>query len=341
MRILIVKLSSMGDLVQALPAISDIAQHYPNAIIDWVVDEGFAEVPAWHFAINQVIPTAHRRWKRRIWQSLVSGDIRQTLKQIRRQQYDVVLDLQGNLKSALVTRIAKGKRIGADKASVREKPAYLAYDVAISAPRNQLAIERLRHLCADAFGYTVTGDINFGLTALHADALSIALPDKPFLVFVTNASWATKCLPEQHWRLLLAQANEQGYQVLMPWGSQSEQQRCLRLAAGLDYATVLPRLSLSALAVLLQHSEGAICNDTGLAHIAAALAKPTVTVYGPTDPALIAATGPHAMQMTSAELIDCQPCYRRSCAKNNAQSQPLCLAELKVETIWQQFIAQL
>lgn len=334
MKVLIVKLSSMGDLVQALPALSDAAAAVPGIRFDWVADEAFAEVPGWHPAVERVIESAHRRWKRQFWTSLRSGELRRFWRQLRHQRYDLVIDAQTNHKSALVTLMSRGLKCGPDRRSVRESGAQLAYRRRYPVAKGQLAIQRTRQLFSQALGYPLPESApDFGLDGAVWPDSGLA-PEGPYLVFVSNASWPTKCWPDEHWRSLLEKAERAGYRVLLPWGSPDEKQRAQKLAADIDGARVLPRLDLTALAGLLAGSAGAVCNDTGLAHIAAALGVPTVTFYGPTDPALIGATGSRASHLAAGGFA-CAPCYKRQC-QWRGYSGPVaqCLDSIPAEDAW-------
>jgi len=334
-RVLIVKLSSMGDLIQALPALTDATLAMPEVRFDWVVDEAFAEVPSWHPAVETVIVSAHRRWRRQLFQSMRQGEWRQFFQQLRTRQYDYVLDAQTSLKSALVTRLARGLRVGPDKDSVREYGAHWAYQQRVSVGQQQLAVNRWRELFSAALNYPLpTTAPDFGLSAKEW-LQSAHRPAGSYLVMVTNASWPTKCLPPETWRALLSRAQAEGLEVLLPWGSEAERQQALTIADGFSSAHVLPKLGLSEWAGLLAGSAGALCHDTGLAHIAAALGVPTLTVYGPTDPALIGATGPRVAHWRVSD-FSCAPCYRRECRYQNYRGpQAQCLAAIAAEDLWQ------
>ncbi len=155
MRVLIVKLTSMGDLIQALPALTDAANAIPEIEFDWVVDEAFAELPLLHPNVKNVIKSAHRRWRKSKWHTLKSGELWRFFKELRLNRYDLVIDAQNNLKSACVTRLARGTRCGMDKASVRERGAHLAYQKTFAIPgnREQHAITRIRSLFSAVLGY--------------------------------------------------------------------------------------------------------------------------------------------------------------------------------------------
>ena len=139
MRVLIVRLSSMGDLVQTMPALTDAARARPDIRFDWVVDESFAQVATWHPSVETVIPSAFRRWRREPLRAYRSGEARAFLKKLRAQKYDLVVDVQCELKSALAARLARGVRHGYDRASVHEWGAQAFYQHQHSDAKSQLA----------------------------------------------------------------------------------------------------------------------------------------------------------------------------------------------------------
>ncbi|MAT50635.1 MAG: lipopolysaccharide heptosyltransferase I [Porticoccaceae bacterium] len=336
MNVLIVKLTSMGDLVQALPALTDASGARPGLAFDWVVDEAFAEVPSWHPAVNRVIKTAHRRWRKGVAKFAI-GELGAFVSDLRQRRYDAVIDAQTNLKSSLVTRLARGPRHGPDRASVREWPAHWAYQHHYTIERNRLAIDRWRQLFAAVLGYPQPDTApDFGLNGISWRKPEVA-PAEPYLVFVPNASWDNKYWTESHWRDLVARAVTDGYQVLLTWGSDKERMRTESLAKGLNGATVLPRMNLTDIAGMMVHSGGTIAMDTGLAHVSAALGVPTVTLYGPTDPALIGATGARSSHVVASGFA-CMPCYRRECNYGDYRGpQAQCLKAITPERVWHSF----
>ena len=323
MKLLIVKLTSMGDLIQALPAVTDVRNARPDVYIDWVVDEAFAEIPQWHPAIHTVIKTAHRRWKDNLVKTLRLGELTQFWHQLRACQYDVVIDAQTNLKSAVVTAFCKGPKHGPDKASVREYPAHWAYNHHYAIAVDQLAIDRWRELFAKVLAYPLPQTApDFGLGGIDWPKPENLTTD-PYLVAVTNASWDNKYWVDQHWRELITLAGQAGFQVLLTCGSDEEFRRSSIIAKGLKNAQVLAKSTLTEMAATLKGSSGAICMDTGLAHLSAALDVPTVTLYGPTDPDLIGATGRRSQHVVAAG-FECIPCYRRECVVPGYRGTALC-----------------
>jgi heptosyltransferase-1 len=341
MRVLIVKLSSMGDLIQALPAITDASRAIPDVQFDWVVDQAFAEIPAWHPAVANTITTAHRRWRQRPWHFWRNGEIPAFLAQLRAMRYERVIDSQTNIKSAIVMALARGEKYGPDKHSVREWGAHLAYHHRVPVNTKQLAIKRWREMFSSVLEYPLpTTPIDFGLQEVVWPTPAFAPPEQPYIICVTNASWTNKRWSDEHWASLFALAGEQGYRVLLPWGSAAEEEQALQLAAPFDHCEVLPRLSLTDLASLFKTSAGAVCNDTGLAHIAACLETPMVTVYGPTDPLLIGAYGPYSQHIVASDFA-CVPCYKRQCSVDGYTGpQAQCLKTIEPRQVWQDLLVQ-
>lgn len=340
MQALLIKLTSMGDLVQALPALTDAQQAIPDIQFDWVVDESFAEIPRWHPAVSATIETAHRRWRQALRHTWRGGEFSAFVKTLRAKNYSAVIDAQSNLKSACATLLARGTRHGPNSQSVREYGAQFAYHRRYAIDKNQLAIERTRQLFAQVFDYPPPATApDFGLANTPWPAPEIELPARPYLVFVHNASWNSKSWQTGHWRQLLHMAGAAGFNVLLPWGSQQEHEQAQRIAANCAHAQVLPRLSLTQIASIFLQSCGAICVDTGLAHIAACLDIPTLTLYGPTDPALIGATGDRSKFLV-AEGFACIPCYKKLCTVGDYRGpEAQCLKALTTEKVWALFTA--
>jgi heptosyltransferase I len=292
MRVLIVKMSSMGDIIHALPAVSDAAKLLPKIQFDWVAEEAFTEIPAWHKNVNQIIPIALRRWRKQIWKALQRSEVQKFYKQLRLLHYDKVIDAQGSIKSAVTTRLSRGYRLGADKNSVREIFADLAYQKKFAVSRKQHAIDRIRQLFSQALEYPLPETPPcYGIDRSRLPLNPLALL-KNYLVFIPNASWPEKCWPEDSWSSLLEKATQKEIPVFIPWGNEEERKRAIRIRANKKNITVLPHLSLGEIASLFSQAKAVVCVDTGLSHLAAALETPTITLYGPTDPNLIGTRGP-------------------------------------------------
>jgi heptosyltransferase-1 len=334
MRVLIVRLSSMGDLVQTLPALSDAARAIPEISFDWIVDESFAQVPGWHRNVETVIPSAVRRWRKNWRRAFKSGEPQSFLRKVRAQKYDFIVDMQCELKSALASRLARGPRYGYDSRAVHEWGAQFAYQKNFFVPKDRHSLQRMRQLLAGALGYEYEeGHLDYGIDRSRLAPVLIGLPER-FVVFIHSTSWTSKVWPEFYWQDLLQKVTADGYEVLLPWGDEAERERAVRIAAGNNKAIVLPALSISEKAAIINRASATVGLDTGLSHIAAALDIPSITIYGATDPLLVGATGQHQMHLTST--FECVGCHDVECKYTGpAEFKPSCLVEIKPEYVWQ------
>jgi len=287
-RVLLIKTSSLGDVVHTLPALTDAQRAIPGIQFDWVVEEGFAEIPAWHPAVAQVIPVAIRRWRKNLWQTLRSGEWRRFKARLRETRYDLVIDAQGLLKSAWLTRYVKAPVAGLDCDSAREPLASRFYDRRYAVPRDQHALERVRQLFAQALGYELPQGIgDYGL-----DRAQLATPgEEPYLLFLHGTTWPSKHWPEAYWRELAERMSAFGWAIRLPWGNAEEKARAERIAEGIAGASVLPRLNLGGVAKVVAGARACVAVDTGLGHLAAALDVPSISLYGPTLPGRVGAYG--------------------------------------------------
>jgi heptosyltransferase I len=287
MRILLVKTSSLGDVVHNLPVATDIQTHIPEARIEWAVEESFADIPRLHPAVAAVVPVAPRRWRKSLLHATTRREIGALRARLRQAAYDFVIDTQGLLKSALIARMAPGWRVGLDWASSRE-PLRVLYDRTYRIPWGQHAVQRNRQLAALALGYTPALAADYGIrTPVLSPAPQWAgqLEEKPYAVLLHATSAADKLWPEHQWVKLGDHLNHCGLLSVVPWGSESERLRSEHIASVLRLAYVPPRLDLKAIAWLLGNARVAFGVDTGLSHLAAALGTPTVGIYCATDPA--------------------------------------------------------
>lgn len=301
MRVLIVKTSSMGDVLHTLPALTDAQRAIPGIQFDWVVEEGFAQIPSWHSAVDRVIPVAIRRWRKAWFSAPIKAERKAFRDAVRLQQYDAIIDAQGLVKSAaLVTRLGRGVKHGMDWSTAREPLASLFYNCKHHIARQQHAVERTRELFAKSLGYTKPqsqGDYAIAqhfLNDLNADAGQYA-------VFLHATTRDDKHWPEANWRELIGQLHNAGIRIKLPWGAPHEEARAKRLAEGFNYVEVLPRMSLVELARQLAGAKFVVSVDTGLSHLTAALDRPNVTLYGPTDPGLIGGYGKNQVTCRTPE----------------------------------------
>ncbi len=283
--VLVVRPSSLGDIVHALALVTDVAAHRPGTAVDWVAEEAFAPLVRLHPGVRRVIPVALRRWRRAPLARATWHEVAVFRSDLRRESYGAVLDLQEQVKGALIARMARGCRHGPDRASIREPVATLVHDVHHTIDPDQHLIDRCRQLAAAALGYPVEGPPRFGLVPPPPAADGVE-PDGPYVVMLHGTSRDDKLWPEAHWRTLIAHFASGGLAIVLPWGSDAERARSVRLAAGQPSAHVPAHQSLPALAGLLARAELVVGVDTGLVHLAAALGTATVSLFVATDPRL-------------------------------------------------------
>ena len=284
-RILLVKTSSLGDVLHNLPVASDIVRHYPDAQIDWVVEENFAALPKLHPAVRNVIPVAMRRWRGKLLNAATWREIMAFRNTLTAQQYDIAIDTQGLLKSALLMRGAQGLRCGFDRHSAREPLAAGLYQQTFFVATGQHAVERNRQLAAQAFGYALENHPDYGIKP-PAILRPAWLAEGQYMVLLHATSRADKLWGETNWIALGRSLHEKNIRCILPWGSEAELARSKRLAGAIPDAIAPPRLSLNEAASLLGGAQAVIGVDTGLAHLAVALGVPTVGIYTATAPAL-------------------------------------------------------
>ncbi|WP_260861961.1 lipopolysaccharide heptosyltransferase RfaC [Citrobacter sp. Marseille-Q6884] len=309
MRVLIVKTSSMGDVLHTLPALTDAQQAIPGIQFDWVVEEGFAQIPSWHASVDRVIPVAIRRWRKAWFSAPIKAERKVFRDAVRLQQYDAIIDAQGLVKSAaLVTRLARGVKHGMDWSTAREPLASLFYNRKHHIAKQQHAVERTRELFAQSLGYTKPQSQGDYAIAQHF-LTDLSANSGQYAVFLHATTREDKHWPEANWRELIGLLNNAGIRIKLPWGAPHEEARAKRLAEGFSYVDVLPRMTLEEVARVLAGAKFVVSVDTGLSHLTAALDRPNITLYGPTDPGLIGGYGKNqtACISQSHDLKDTHP----------------------------------
>lgn len=293
MRILLVKTSSLGDVVHNLPVASDLAARFPNATIDWVVEEGFAQIPRLHPAVSRVIVVALRRWRRQPLSASTWREMAAFRRALQTDAYDLVVDTQGLVKSALIARLAKlapgGRRVGYAAEAAREPLAARFYDAGMAIPKNLHAVERNRWLAAAAVGQLPDLPLAYGINA--EPLIAPWLAEAPYAVLFTASSRADKGWPDAAWMTLGAALAARGLSLVLPAGSDSEREAVTRLAGRMGNAQVAPPLSIAAIAGLVAGARLVVGVDTGLSHLAAALGKPTLALFSASDPLLTGVYG--------------------------------------------------
>lgn len=280
--ILLVKTSSLGDVVHNLPVASDIRRAFPDAAIDWVAEEGFTAIPGSHPAVREVFPVAVRRWRSALWRRETRAEIAVFARRVRARHYDAVIDTQGLLKSALVARVAHGMRYGLDWESSRE-PLGWFYHRTFNVPWSRHAVERNRSLAAQVLGYTPGASVEYGIRAAAADFAW--LPRQRYVVLLHASSAERKLWPEARWHEIGRYFSQSATHCVLPWGNAAERVRSARLAEHIPTAIVAPSLRLDEVMGLLAGAQAVIGVDTGLTHLAVALGVATIGLYCATDPA--------------------------------------------------------
>jgi heptosyltransferase-1 len=284
-KILIVRVSSLGDVVHNMPMVADILRRYPDAVIDWVVEEAYVNLVGLNAGVRHMIPFALRRWRKDFFSAATRAEMRGFYQRLRREAYDIVFDTQGLLKTAVVMRMARlvpgGRRVGlanGTEGSGYEAVSRIFHTDSVPVGTRTHAVLRGRLVAAAALGYTVGSPADFGLRTPDISHAAW-LPTEPFAVFFHGTARDAKRWPESNWVEVAGMLAARGLPVLMPWGSEAEKLAAQRMAARMPDAQVLPKLSMMDAVILAQQAALAIGVDTGLTHIAAAFERPTIELY--------------------------------------------------------------
>ena len=293
--ILFIKTSSLGDVVHHLPALTEARRHLPDARFAWLVEEAFAPVVRLHPAVGEVMSVASRRWRTALLKRDTLADVDAAIRAIRARRYDAVVDTQGLVRTALMARLARGRRHGYGPRSIREPLASLFYDVRHTVSRDLHAVERNRQLTGLALGYTPQGAPDFGLARAR---FQTAGPRSAVLLHATARP--EKEWPEAHWIALGYALARKGLEIVLPWGAEPERRRAERIAAALPQARVLDRQPLDSVARLIAGAALVVGVDTGLLHLAAAFGVPLVAIFAGSRPHLTAPVGSGSMRVLGA-----------------------------------------
>ena len=329
-RILIVKMSSMGDVLHTLPAITEAVRHIPELQFDWVVEKGFEQIPSWHPSVDKIIVASTRGW-RKSWYSS-RAERRTFISELASREYDLVIDAQGLVKSAWIAHLARGPVSGFSFLSVRERLAPCLYKKRFNVPAGH-AVKRVRTLLSLSLGYVLGDWVNdYGIDLGSAKVERVDSAPKT-LLFLHGTTWASKHWPESHWIALAQRSDEADYTVWLPWWSDEEHQRCVRIAAACDAAVVLPRGDLNSMRKYISAADAVVAVDTGLAHMAAALTVPCVSIYGSTDSTRTGTWG--ANQQHVRARFPCSPCLARECnLLSDTVLQPPCYESCSADDVW-------
>ena len=285
-RILLVRLSSLGDVLHTFPAVTDLARAAPGTELDWVIEEAYVPLVRMHPAVSHAIPFALRRWRRSLLRAAVWRELGAFRHALRDRAYDAVIDAQGLVKSAWVADLARGRVHGYSRAAAREPLAARFYRYKYDIGPELHSVERYRRLLARVVGYTPPAAIDYGIAAPPRPPFA---PQGRYAVLLHSTARTEKLWPEASWIELGRALESRSLTCVLPWGDEAERSRAGRLAGALGQAVVAPRLSLAEAAGLIGHAAAVIGLDTGLMHLAVALRTPVVAVFCNSDPAR---TGP-------------------------------------------------
>lgn len=335
MKVLVVKMTSLGDVIHTLPALTDASAAFPDIEFDWLVEAPFQMIPKWHKHVKRVIPLKLRHWRKNAWQAFRAGEFKDLFKEVRQYKYDAVIDAQGLLKSALLTLACRGRTMGFNWASARESLASLFYQNHAEASWSLHAVTRTRLLFAQSLGYSFEEKkLDYGIDKAHFMKSPPSSSD-PYCIFLHGTTWTTKHWPVSFWIELGQQLANAGYKIKLLWGNDAEKERAIQIAKSIPSACaeVMPKLGLSEIASLLVHAKGVVSVDTGLGHLAAALSVPTVSLYGPTDPIRTGCMGQQQLHLKAE--FPCSPCLKKTCTYQ--EDFPPCFNSLSPERVWKQF----
>ncbi len=356
----------MGDVIHALPAVTELKNNIKNIIIDWVVEEAFVDIPSRHPAINKVIPIAMRRWRKSIFKEKLSAqhnkdisvwhEVKAFWYNLREYKYDYIIDAQGLLKSAIITRMAKLDNAssksyvyGLNSQSSRGKYIQWLYHKRVNVPKNEHAVLRLKTLFANIFNYRCDSVIDYGLTdyVISDKNSRISTDKKRYLVFLHCTTWESKKWPVSFWQALITKAINHGFGVKLNSGNQEELQQTYAITSkfSLDFGEnldgknlnnnnveVMQPQSINKLINTIANSSGVVCVDTGLGHLAAALSVPGVGIYGASSAKLTAILSDNFINLSSR--YKCSPCLLKNCNLLDYNKFPPCYDELNPDLIW-------
>jgi heptosyltransferase-1 len=288
-RILLIKMSSLGDVIHNMPVATDIRRQLPDAIIDWVVEEQYVPLVRMHSAVDRILPIALRRWRRNLLSGANWREFDDFRRQLRSEPYDAIIETQGLLKSAIVAKFARGRIYGFGPATAREPLASRLYDARFEFPPAVHKILRYRSVAAYALGYQVTAGIYYGIKPREPKP---GLVSGRYCIAFHSTARAAKLWPESNWIELVRMMESAGCACVLPWGNEEERRRSERIAAASPRSVVPPRLSIDEMSALIAEAGFVVGVDTGLMHLAAALTRPVVGIFCDSNPIDACPVGP-------------------------------------------------
>jgi len=283
-RVLIVKVTSLGDIVQALPVVADIKRAFPGVQVDWAADEAFADLVHWSQGVDRVLCAPLRRFKKaRRWSDFKA--IWASISDLRAHRYDYIIDIHGVYKSAIIAFLARSsKRIGYQSQDLGERGAAFAYTGRFGPRPQGNAWHGMRISASEALGYKVDGPAIYNLRLPEPVTRPFARAKAPVAAFFHATSKDDKKWPLGHWVAVGRKLGERGFQVVLPWGSPGERAEAEQIAAQVPGATVLPQMSVTEVAQMIDACALVVGTDTGFVHLAHALQKRTVMIFVATSP---------------------------------------------------------
>ena len=284
-RVLIVKVTSLGDIVQALPVVADIKRAFPGVQVDWAADEAFAEVAQWCEGIDRVLFAPLRRFKKaRSWADFKA--IAVSIAALRAHRYDFIIDIHGVYKSAIIAFLARSsRRIGYQSQDLGERGAAFAYTGRFGPRPECNAWHGMRISAGEALGYEVQGPAVYDLKLPEPAKPPFAGERAPVAALFHATSKDYKKWPPSHWAVVGAELAQRGFRVVLPWGSEGERREAEQIAAQVPGARILPKMSVTEIAQMIDACALVLGTDTGFVHLAHALQKRTVMVFVATSPA--------------------------------------------------------
>jgi lipopolysaccharide heptosyltransferase I len=345
MKILVIKPSSFGDIIHAFAAISDLKKNNPSFEVDWYVDEQYKDIPHWNRYVDGVFSINRKRF-RKLNKFSFGLAAHRLIKKLKRRQYDVVVDLYFGLQDASLLARLGVPVIGPSRAALsgmaQDKRLSNIYSRDVELDVSNTLVDVHRQLMSKTFGYEYT-PLNVDYGVKHESVCEERKLDEsiPYLIFVHATSGKVKNWPEPYWQTLLKMAGQSGYQVLLPWGDESERKRAQRVAAEYpEKARVLDKMSLGDLACLIATSKGVVGGDTGLTHIASALGVPTIRLFGATS---AQAAIPAANGIDISSDLECAPCMNRNNCEREDIGQfsvfPPCFEMLTPYKVWDELMS--
>lgn len=337
LKVLLIKTSSMGDVIHTLPALTDAYQTIPTLEVDWVIEPTFADIASWHPAVKNIIPFNLRKWRHHLFAKETWLSFFQFWRQLRKKKYDLIIDAQGLVKSLCIALCAHGPTHGYGKNAIRDPLCsyFYRHRYGLIHSEQENAIQKNRVFFSKILGYPKpTIEHNFSIDTTKLKVLDFLL-EKNYLVFLHGTTWDTKLYPEEYWQALVTHCDKHAITVYLPWGNDTEKNRAETLAKNSVFAKVLPKLSISTMATVLNNAMAIVSVDTGFGHLCAALEKPTIALYGPTDAKRLAIAGNNQLLLQAD--FPCSPCNSRDClyAKTHTVTiMPPCFSTIGPDRVW-------